>query len=145
MSKDTIGDDPSASIRRSLRQISVGSYVFQCEVAARLDLHPTDLEAVHRLGLAGPDGLTAGELGRKLRLTSGATTIAVDRLVDRGYVERTRDRADGRRRVVCLLPSAVDSLRAQYRDIDDRITDALIAVEDEDLDAVARFLDLVQG
>lgn len=139
MNRETTGEVGESSIRESLRSIAVGSYVFQCDVAAKLGLNPTDLQAIHRIGLA-PDGLTAGQLGEQLGLTSGAVTTAVDRLVARGFAERTRDENDARRRVIRLRRRATTELGREYRTIDARIGRALADLKPSDLDVVARFL-----
>ena len=64
--------------------------------AATTGLHPTDVRALWVL--AEPDApRTAGELGVRLDLSSGAATRTVDRLERSGYVERVRDPGDRRR------------------------------------------------
>lgn len=140
MNQETTREGRESSIHESLRSIAVGSYVFQCDVAAKLGLNPTDLQAIHRLGLA-PDGLTAGQLGGQLGLTSGAVTTAVDRLVARGYAERTPDESDARRRVIRLHRRATTELGREYQTIDERIKRAFADVVDpNDLHVIARFL-----
>jgi len=139
MHQENTGGFDESSIRASLRSIAVGSYVFQCDVAAKLGLNPTDLQAVHRLGLA-PDGLTAGQLGEQLSLTSGALTTAVDRLIARGYAERTPDENDARRRVIRLRRRATTELGREYQTIHERIGRALADLNPTDVHVVARFL-----
>lgn len=132
-------DDAAAQIQRSLRAVSVGSFLFQREVLERLGLHPTDLHAIHLLGRA-QDGLTAGELGAALRLTSGSTTALIERLRKKGYATRGRDADDGRRVVVRLAPAATAALRLEYRAIDERISRAIDDLDEADRRTVAQFL-----
>lgn len=139
MNQETTRGGDESSIRESLRSIAVGSYVFQCDIATKLGLNPTDLQAIHRLGLA-PDGLTAGQLGEQLGLTSGAVTTAVGRLVARGYAERTTDENDARRRVIRVQRRATTDLGREYQTIDERIKRSLADLEPNDLNVVARFL-----
>jgi MarR family 2-MHQ and catechol resistance regulon transcriptional repressor len=42
------------------------------------------------------------EIGRRIELTSGAITTAVDRLESRGFVRREAHESDRRARIVCL-------------------------------------------
>jgi DNA-binding MarR family transcriptional regulator len=67
--------------------------------------------------LARFGALPAGRLGQAVGLTSGALTIAVDRLERAGYVERRHDPADRRRVLVALAPAAerVVALFAELR------------------------------
>lgn len=106
-------------------------------VAGRLGLYPGDLDAMQHL-MAEPLGPV--ELSRRMRLTSAAASVAVDRLQARGHVVREGDPGDGRRtRVVVtasgradvfaeLLPmfqaleSAVSDLSAEQREV---VTDFL--------------------
>jgi MarR family 2-MHQ and catechol resistance regulon transcriptional repressor len=63
-------------------------------------LHPTDFGILEALLHKGP--MPVNTLGRKLLLTSGSITTAVDRLAARGLVARGEDPDDRRVRVVGL-------------------------------------------
>lgn len=65
-------------------------------------LHATDFGVLEALLHKGP--LPVNTLGKKLLLTSGSITTAVDRLAERGLVERKDDPADRRVRLVALTP-----------------------------------------
>lgn len=54
------------------------------------------------------------DIGRKIGLTSGAITIAVDRVEKRGLVVRTFDATDRRARVVKLTPKGATFIRKVY-------------------------------
>lgn len=136
--------DHATQIQRSLREVSVGSFLFQRVVIERLGLHPTDLHAIHLLGGA-TDGLTAGELGAALGLTSGSTTAVIERLRKKGYVTRTQDATDRRRVVVRLAPTATEDLHGQYRTVDERINAAISALSEDQRQIVARFLATLAG
>jgi MarR family 2-MHQ and catechol resistance regulon transcriptional repressor len=68
-----------------------------------LGMCASDFGALEILLHKGP--LPVNELGRKLLLTSGSITTAVDRLEGRGLVGRRFDPADRRARVVHLTPT----------------------------------------
>jgi DNA-binding MarR family transcriptional regulator len=133
-----------ARIERGLKALSVGSYLFQCQVAASLALHPTDLQALHTLGNAR-GGLPAGELGDALGLTSGATTALIDRLVNLGYAQRTRDAADRRRVIVELSEDGTAPLKAKYRAIDQRVRKLMADRSASELRVIADFLAELTG
>jgi DNA-binding MarR family transcriptional regulator len=75
-----------------------------------------------------PYELTAGELVRQTMVTTGAVTNRIDRLEDRGLVERTRTR--DRRKVVVRLT-------AQGLDLVDEVVHAHLATEREILAALS--------
>jgi MarR family transcriptional regulator, 2-MHQ and catechol-resistance regulon repressor len=67
-----------------------------------LDLCLSDFAVLEALLHKGP--LPVNTLGRKVLLTSGSITTAVDRMENRGLVERRGDPGDRRTRVVHLTP-----------------------------------------
>ena len=71
---------------------------------------------IRELGLTSPQfdivatlgntpGMTATELGEKTLITKGTLTGVVDRLIDRGWVERVAHGSDRRCQIVRLTPS----------------------------------------
>jgi len=74
-------------------------------IAAAAGLHATDYECLDVLDWTGP--ITAGELARRVGLTSGAITGVLDRLERANWVRRTSDPKDRRRVVVELLPPPI--------------------------------------
>lgn len=106
-------------------------------VAARARLSTNELWALEHL-FAEPLG--TGEIGRRLQVTSAATTQIVDRLAQRGHVEREPHATDRRRTVVRLTDSGrsevLDHLMPMFRalaQMDAELDDAERAV-------VARYL-----
>jgi MarR family 2-MHQ and catechol resistance regulon transcriptional repressor len=67
-----------------------------------LEMCLSDFATLELLLNKGPQKLT--EIGRRINLTSGAVTTAVDRLESRSLVTRAFDAADRRTRVVSLTP-----------------------------------------
>jgi MarR family transcriptional regulator, 2-MHQ and catechol-resistance regulon repressor len=70
---------------------------------ASLGLSLTDFGILEALLHKGP--LPVNDIGRKVALTSGSITIAVDRLENRGLVRRHTGTDDRRARVVHLTPA----------------------------------------
>ncbi|MBW8484093.1 MarR family winged helix-turn-helix transcriptional regulator [Actinomadura parmotrematis] len=66
----------------------------------------------------GPRGSTAVELGQRLGVTKQAAGKTIDALERLGYVERSRDPLDARRKVVRLTPHGSDALARSERAFD---------------------------
>jgi DNA-binding MarR family transcriptional regulator len=96
---------PDAPLVVLLHELGHHLHAVGIRFAAREALHPTDVQALSVLALAGGE-LTAGELARSLELSSGATTRLVDRLEEVGHVTRRADEVDRRRRHVAISPTA---------------------------------------
>ena len=62
------------------------------------------------LSETGP--ITAGELGRRVGLTTGSVTALVDRLESAGYVKRERHPKD--RRSIMIVPQYEDKSEVQH-------------------------------
>lgn len=89
---------------------SVGAHAERS--VARLDMGPSDFGVLETLLHKGP--LPVNVIGRKVLLTSGSITTAVDRLEARGLVIR-RDSADDRRaRIVHLTPKGSALVRKAF-------------------------------
>ncbi len=114
-------------------------------VAAGSGLHATDVNALRALDAAADAALTVSALGRRLQLTSGATTALVDRLERHGLVERRRDQAD-RRLVRVHLTAEARKLGAELlAPVARRIEGAVGGLAPDELAVVERFLTAVVG
>ena len=71
-------------------------------VANAIGLNRTDMRCLDVLQLEGQ--MTAGHLAEATGLTTGAMTVALDRLERAGYARRVRDSGDRRRVLVELTP-----------------------------------------
>jgi len=75
---------------------------FQTELRSEFDLSLPQYDVLRRLSLAGEACVRMGEVADALLFSSGAATKVLDRLVDRGLVERGAD-PDDRRTVLVGL------------------------------------------
>lgn len=82
-------------------RLSTATVLFHTAVADRLGVGVTDVKCYSVLRQTGP--ITAGELGERVGLTTGAITGVIDRLERAGLVQRVRDPSDRRRVVLELL------------------------------------------
>jgi DNA-binding MarR family transcriptional regulator len=71
------------------------------------DMRPAHGFALQAIGL---NGATATEAGRRLGISKQAAGKTVERLEELGYVARSGDEADRRRKLVKLTPRGIDAL-----------------------------------
>lgn len=107
--------------------------------AGSTGLHPTDVRALWVLAEPGAP-YTAGELGARLDLSSGAATRTVDRLERAGYVERVRDPDDRRRASLRLTDEAKAVTGAFFGRVALVVGEAIEGFPEPELTVVARFL-----
>ena len=79
---------------------------------AELELCGSDFAVLEALLHKGP--LPINELGRKVLLTSGSITVAVDRLESKGWVERRASGTDRRAKIVHLTKAGKDLIARVY-------------------------------
>ena len=84
---------------------------FDSAVAEALGLNRTDMRCLDVLQREG--AVTAGHLAEATGLTTGAMTVALDRLERAGYARRARDSGD-RRRVLVELTPALNSRAGEF-------------------------------
>jgi MarR family transcriptional regulator, 2-MHQ and catechol-resistance regulon repressor len=85
------------------------------------------------------------DIGRRVELTSGSITTAVDRLETRGLVARGLDDADRRSRIVRLTPAGrahIDEIFAQHADALEAASRGLTKAERKTLIALLKKLGL---
>lgn len=73
--------------------------------------HP-DVRPAHGFAMQaiGRDGASASEVGRRLGVSKQAAGKTIDRLEELGYVHRSGDDADRRRKLVRLTPRGIEAL-----------------------------------
>ena len=98
-----------ARLRAALQRVELAGSYHRAARARRLAIPHVELAALEHLDALG--GLTPGELGHRLGLTSGGVTALTGRLVDAGLVARRRHPEDGRMRVLTVTPAGADLLR----------------------------------
>jgi DNA-binding MarR family transcriptional regulator len=126
------------SIKNYLQDFAVNAYLFQQQNADRLGLHPTDLQCIHLVDRHG--SLSAGQIGREIGLTSGATTALIDRVCKAGYIVRTVSQTDRRQVILEIDHDKVKDLQQTYEQIDQHISEILKQFSDQNLVAIERFL-----
>jgi MarR family 2-MHQ and catechol resistance regulon transcriptional repressor len=103
----------------------------------------SDFAVLEVLLSKGP--LKVNDIGRRVDLTSGSITTAVDRLEDRGLVVRELDDADRRSRIVRLSPAGrarISSVFAQHEAALEAASSGLTKAERKSLIALLKKLGL---
>jgi DNA-binding MarR family transcriptional regulator len=86
-------------------------------------------------------GLTPGELGHRLGLTSGGVTALAGRLIEAGYVQRAPHPHDRRMRILTVTATG-DAHLADYVEPVLAPADRVLAwLTDDDAELIERFLD----
>jgi DNA-binding MarR family transcriptional regulator len=106
-------------------------------VAERVGLSPIELLAMDLVSTAGQ--LSAGQLARELRLTTGAITGLVDRLERAGFARRVAD-PDDRRRVLVTATSKERKVGALYAPLAAGLRRAIDRYSDRDLATLTDFI-----
>lgn len=81
------------------------------EVCARYDITQAQYNALRILRGAHPDGYPRGEIASRLIDRAPDVTRLIDRLEQRGLVERVRGRDDRRLSITCISRSGLDLLK----------------------------------
>lgn len=108
-------------------------------VAREAGIGPSDLACLHEVIVDGP--LPAGELARRLRLTTGAITHMIDRLVEAALVQRVRDAADRRRVRIEAVPEALEHMLDRYGRLDVQTRTTLAGFSADEQEVIARFIE----
>lgn len=81
---------------------------------SQLEMCGSDFAVLEALLHKGP--LPVNEIGKKILLTSGSITVAVDRLEDKGLVERRAHGTDRRAKIVHLTKEGKKLITRAYAD-----------------------------
>jgi len=104
-------------------------------------VNSTDLECMQMLQ-RGPH--SAGELARRIGLTTASITGLIDRLERAGFVRRTRDPADRRKVIVELDRRAGTDVAPVFMPVLRAWRDAMADYDERDLRVIADFLQRIQ-
>jgi len=132
---DRLRDGESKDVLRLWLRLLSTTNLIETEVRARLrDRFASTLPRFDLLAQLdhAPDGLTMGELSRRLMVTNGNVTGLVARLIREGLVERRVDAADRRSARVRLTPAgrrAFSAMAPAHAGWIDRLFDGLDATE----------------
>ncbi len=132
---------PSQRLRDALQRVELAGAYQRAARARREGTPQVELAALEHLELRG--GLTPGELGHRLGLTSGGVTALTGRLIDAGYVRRELHPSDGRMRILGLTEAGSAFLRAHVEPVLEVADAALAALPDAEAELLADALELL--
>ena len=132
---------PRERLREALQRVELAGAYQRAARARREGTSQVELAALEHLLLRG--GLTPGELGHRLGLTSGGVTALSGRLIEAGYVRRERHPNDGRMRLLAVTEAGAGFLRAHLGPVLDVADAALSGLSDADAELLAAALELL--
>ena len=102
------------------------------------DITNNDMHIVEAIGLSGEN--TMSSVAKKLKITAGALTTAVNALVRKAYVKRERSEED-RRVVYIALTEKGEKAFYHHEQFHRQMTNAVIEkLDDEEIDALVKML-----
>jgi DNA-binding MarR family transcriptional regulator len=125
-------------IAQALARLELAGAYHRAARARQIGVPQIELAALEHLDASG--GLTPGELGHRLGLTSGGVTALAGRLLDAGYLTRERHPADGRMRVLTLSPAGVERLREHMAPVREPVDDGLAALDGAEAELLTQVL-----
>jgi DNA-binding MarR family transcriptional regulator len=87
-----------------------------------------------------PDGMTLGELSRRMMVSNGNVTGLAERLVVQGLLDRRASPTDRRAQLVSLTPEGRRTFRAIARAHETWIAEILADLDGSDIEALMRLL-----
>jgi DNA-binding MarR family transcriptional regulator len=127
-----------AELARVGRENSDATVLFHATVATQLGLHPTDYKALGILERLG--AMSAGDIARQSGLATASVTNLIDRLEEKGFVQRVRDDKDRRRVVVEPVRDRIGGGRALFASTIESLAQLFKSYSDRELVVIADFL-----
>lgn len=107
------------------------------------DLSNNDMHVIEAIGLG--EGKNMSSIARRLKITVGSLTTAMNSLVKKQYVERSRSREDRRVVFVRLTEKGIKAYRHHERYHRQMVQEILDRLEEEELTVLLKTLDILTG
>jgi DNA-binding MarR family transcriptional regulator len=133
------------AVMRRLHDWAIGFAQLNQHLAAWTHLPNSDANALsHIIWSAEADQpLSPADLARRIGMTSGATTVLLNRLETAGHIRRSREHADRRRVTLWPQPAARETARLFLAAAGTEIAAVLRQTSAEELRAVTGFLERI--
>ena len=128
----------TASIKQSLRALSIQLSLLNHQVGAHLGLNDVDLDCLDLVARFGP--LSPSALAQRSGLHPATITGILDRLERARWVARERDPSDRRAVVVRALRNRNAELMRLYSGMNSSMNEICAGYKDADLEVLADFL-----
>jgi DNA-binding MarR family transcriptional regulator len=125
-------------VLQASRESSSLAIFFHTSIAERVGLGATEEKTLSLLSRLGP--LTAGEIASHTGLTTPSVTGLLDRLENKGMVQRVRDPHDRRRVIVEPNQERLAELESVFHALQETFRGLLEIYSDEQLATIADFL-----
>jgi len=99
------------------------------------NLSRTEVHTLVAIGMNGPKKMT--EAANELQISVGTLTVAIDKLVRKGYVSRVRSEKDRRIVHIALTDSGRDVVHEHDMYHEEMVSEATSALNDEEMDQFA--------
>ncbi len=126
-------------LRHLLRRVELAGQYQRAARARQAGVHQVELSALEHLSVMG--GLTPGELGHRLGLTSGGVTALAGRLIDAGHATRAPHPHDRRMRVLTVTADGEAHLAEHLEPVLAPAERVLAWISDDQAELLERFLD----
>lgn len=110
----------------------------KAETSSHLSVNETDFRALSVLMSKGP--MTPGELGKAVGLTSGSTTIMIERLIKVGHVSKSPSIEDGRSSVIEIKPRSHKKAQSLVEPMIHLSDEVLKGMTKSEIDGALKFL-----
>src|SRR5919201_1891156 len=128
----------TASIKRSLRALSIQLSLLNHQVGANVGLNDVDLDCLDLIARHGP--LSPSALAQRAALHPATVTGILDRLEEGGWVARERYPSDRRAVVIRILRDRNAELMHLYAGMNSSMSEICARYRDAELEVVADFL-----
>ena len=123
------------------RRMSTQTVFLHQAIAQTVGLNATDTKCIDLI-LRAPKGvLTAGQIAELSGLTTGAVTHILNRLEERGFIERLRDDHDRRKVFVRVRQESLAPLTPRYEAIGRRFMSLVEQYGDRDLRLICEYME----
>src|SRR6267378_523982 len=133
----------TASIKQSLRALSIQLSLLNHQVGAHLGLNDVDLDCLDLIARHGP--LSPSALAQRAGLHPATVTGILDRLERGGWIARERDAADRRAVVVRALHDRNTELVQLYSGMDAAMDEICAGYTEAELELLAEFLQRINN
>jgi DNA-binding MarR family transcriptional regulator len=125
-------------IRLLINRKVLAAYRHRTAVARRLGMSESEIAALTHLA---EGGMTPGELGRRLQLTSGGMTALLQRLHRAGHIVRRRHPTDRRSVIVSASPAVLERIAELYAPLVADADKLTAELSETDRDVIHRYLE----
>jgi DNA-binding MarR family transcriptional regulator len=133
------GDVPTPEdLSQATRRLDLALTGLNAALARRLHVSQPELMAMAHVRLGGSIG--PSELAHRLDITTGAVTALVDRLAERGHLERHPHPADRRKLLLTATPQAREEIMRHVTPLSDEIKTLATSFNDEERTVIGRYL-----